>query len=63
MFTQDIPNLTINQISAIESAVESIDDLIESTTTFVKQGGQSYRTFLEDRKQVIAKIFNLPNCK
>jgi hypothetical protein len=63
MFTQDIPNLTINQISAIESAVESIDDLIESTTTFVKQGGQSYRTFLEDRTHLITKICELPNCK
>jgi hypothetical protein len=63
MFTQDIPNLTINQISAIESAVKSIDDLIESATNFTKNGGQSYRAFLADRSHLITKICELPNCK
>ena len=63
MFTQDIPSLTVNQISAVESAVESLDDLIESATSFTKNGGQSYRAFLADRSHLITKICELPNSK
>ncbi len=63
MFTNDISSLTINQISAIEIAIQSIDDLIESATSFTKNGGQSYRTFLADRNHLITKICELPNCK
>jgi hypothetical protein len=63
MFTNDISSLTINQISAIEIAINSIDDLIESATNFTKNGGQSYRAFLADRSQLITKICELPNCK
>ena len=63
MFTNDISSLTINQINAIEIAIQSIDDLIESATNFTKNGGQSYRAFLVDRSQLITKICELPNCK
>ena len=63
MFTNDISSLTINQINAIEIAIQSIDDLIESATNFTKNGGQSYPAFLADRSQLITKICELPNCK
>jgi hypothetical protein len=63
MFTNDISSLTINQINAIEIAINSIDDLIESATNFTKNGGQSYRAFLADRSHLITKICELPNCK
>jgi hypothetical protein len=63
MFTNDISRLTITQINAIEIAINSIDDLIESATNFTKNGGQSYRAFLADRSHLITKICELPNCK
>lgn len=63
MFTKDLSTLTSSQMSAIDSTVLSIDDLIESATAFIKQGGQSYKTFLQDRYQLIEKICELPNCK
>lgn len=63
MITKDLSSLSISQMTAIEIAIESIDDLIESATSFTKNGGQSYRAFLADRKQVITKIYELPNCK
>ena len=50
-------------MTAIEIAINSIDDLIESATNFTKNGGQSYRTFLADRTHLITKICELPNCK
>jgi hypothetical protein len=63
MFTQNLSALTSGQISAIENTISSVDDLIESATTFIKNGGQSYRSFLEDRAQLITKICDLPKCK
>ena len=63
MFTQNLSNLTSTQMSAIEITIQSIDDLIESATSFTKNGGQSYRAFLADRSQLITKICELPNCK
>lgn len=63
MLTTNLSNLTTGQISAIESAINSIDDLVESATNFVKNGGQSYRSFLDDRAQLITKICNLPKSK
>ena len=63
MITNDLSTLSPVQFSAITSAVESLDDLIESATNFVKNGGQSYRAFLSDRSQLITKICELPNCK
>jgi len=63
MFTKDLPALSSSQMTAIEIAIQSIDDLIESATSFTKNGGQSYRAFLADRSQLITKICELPNCK
>ena len=63
MLTTNISTLTSSQISAIESAISSIDDLVESATNFVKNGGQSYRSFLDDRAQLITKICDLPKSK
>jgi len=63
MLTTNISALTSSQISAIESAISSIDDLVESATSFVKNGGQSYRSFLDDRAQLITKICDLPKSK
>jgi len=63
MLTTNISTLTTGQISAIESAISSIDDLVESATNFVKNGGQSYRSFLDDRAQLITKICDLPKSK
>jgi hypothetical protein len=63
MFTKDLPQLSTNQMIAIETAINSIDDLIESATNFTKNGGQSYRAFLADRTHLITKICELPNCK
>jgi hypothetical protein len=63
MFTKDLPQLSNTQMTAIEITIESIDDLIESATSFTKNGGQSYRAFLADRSQLITKICELPNCK
>jgi hypothetical protein len=63
MFTKDLPSLSVNQMTAIEIAINSIDDLIESATNFTKNGGQSYRAFLADRSHLITKICELPNCK
>jgi hypothetical protein len=63
MFTQELPSLSNTQMTAIEAAINSIDDLIESATSFTKNGGQSYRSFLSDREQLITKICELPNCK
>ena len=63
MFNHDISTLNPTQTTAIASAVESVDDLIESATSFVKNGGQSYRAFLADRNHLITKICELPNCK
>ena len=63
MFTKDLPALSSSQMTAIEIAIQSIDDLIESATNFTKNGGQSYRAFLADRSQLIAKICELPNSK
>lgn len=63
MLTTNISTLTTGQISAIESAISSIDDLVESATSFVKNGGQSYRSFLDDRAQLITKICDLPKSK
>jgi len=63
MFNHDLSTLNPTQATAIASAVESLDNLIESATSFVKNGGQSYRTFLQDREQLITKICKLPSCK
>ena len=63
MFNHDISALNPTQATAIASAIKSLDDLIESATSFVKNGGQSYRSFLQDREQLIIKICELPNCK
>jgi len=63
MFTKDLPSLSTSQMTAVEIAINSIDDLIESATSFTKNGGQSYRTFLADRNDLITKICELPNCK
>jgi len=63
MLTTNLSTLTTGQISAIESAISSIDDLVESATNFVKNGGQSYRSFLDDRAQLITKICDLPKSK
>jgi hypothetical protein len=63
MFTKDLPQLSTNQMIAIETAINSIDDLIESATSFTKNGGQNYRAFLADRTNLITKICELPNCK
>ena len=63
MFTKDLPSLSTSQMTAIEIAINSIDDLIESATSFTKNGGQSYRAFLADRTHLITKICELPNCK
>lgn len=63
MLTKDLPTLSNTQMTAIEITINSIDDLIESTTSFIKNGGQSYRSFLSDREQLITKICELPNCK
>ena len=56
-------NLTTDQIIAVESIISSVDDLVESATNFVKNGGQSYKSFLDDRTQLITKICDLPNIK
>ena len=63
MFNKDLPSLSATQMTAIEIAVNSIDDLIESATSFTKNGGQSYRAFLADRTHLISKICELLNCK
>jgi hypothetical protein len=63
MFTKELPSLTSTQMTAIEAAIQSIDDLIESATNFTKNGGQSYRAFLADRSHLITKICELPNSK
>jgi hypothetical protein len=63
MFTNVLPLLSSTQITAIEISINSIDDLIESATSFTKNGGQSYRAFLADRTHLITKISELPNCK
>jgi len=63
MLTTNLSTLTTGQISAIEAAISSIDDLVESATNFVKNGGQSYRSFLDDRAQLITKICDLPKSK
>ena len=63
MFNHDLSTLNPTQAIAIASAVESLDDLIESATSFVKNGGQSYRTFLQDREQLITKICDLSKSK
>jgi hypothetical protein len=63
MLTKDLPLLTSTQMSAISSTILALDDVIESATAFIKQGGQSYRSFLTDREQLITKICELPNCK
>ena len=63
MFTKDLPSLSSSQMTAIEAAIQSIDDLIESATSFTKNGGQSYRAFLADRSHLITKICELPNSK
>jgi hypothetical protein len=63
MLTQDLSSLTSTQMSAISSTILALDDVIESATAFIKQGGQSYRSFLTDREQLITKICELPNTK
>lgn len=63
MFNQDMSSLTTSQISAITETIQTIDDLIESVTSFVKNGGQSYRSFLETRSKAIDEICKLPNSK
>jgi len=63
MITNDLSTLNLVQVSAITSAVESLDDLIESATSFTKNGGQSYRSFIQDRQTLITKICELPSCK
>jgi len=64
MFTSNFAkDLTSSQLIAIEATIISIDDLIESTTSFIKNGGQSYRSFQNDRAQLITKILELPNSK
>jgi hypothetical protein len=63
MFTKDLSSLTTGQMSAISSTILALDDVIESATAFIKQGGQSYRSFLSDREQLIQKIYTLPNTK
>lgn len=63
MLTKDLSSLTTSQMNAISITIASLDDVIESATAFIKQGGQSYRSFLSDREQLITKICELPNCK